>query len=73
MAGIKKNNRGSVTVAFGGPYQGLYEISELQGVDPEEKFDAVVNTVPRQGTETVRTEEALLATLALLNALLGGK
>jgi predicted SPOUT superfamily RNA methylase MTH1 len=27
-----------------------------------------VNTVPGQGTETVRTEEALLASLAILNA-----
>jgi predicted SPOUT superfamily RNA methylase MTH1 len=29
--------------------------------------DFVVNTIPAQGTETVRTEEALLATLAILN------
>jgi len=27
----------------------------------------MINTIPRQGTETVRTEEAVIATLALLN------
>jgi len=28
--------------------------------------DFVVNTIPNQGTETVRTEEAILASLATL-------
>ncbi len=73
VEGIKSNNPSSVAVAFGGPYQGLYEICERQGVDPGKLFDVVVNTVPRQGTETVRTEEALFATLALLNALPKGE
>jgi hypothetical protein len=27
----------------------------------------MINTIPHQGTETVRTEEAVFATLALLN------
>ncbi|MEB2837263.1 MAG: hypothetical protein GSR80_000390 [Desulfurococcales archaeon] len=34
----------------------------------EAEFDYIINTVPNQGTLTVRTEEALHATLALLNA-----
>jgi predicted SPOUT superfamily RNA methylase MTH1 len=29
--------------------------------------DFVVNTVPMQGTETIRTEEALVASLAVLS------
>jgi hypothetical protein len=29
--------------------------------------DVIVNTIPRQGTETVRTEEAVYATLAIIN------
>jgi predicted SPOUT superfamily RNA methylase MTH1 len=33
--------------------------------------DFVVNTVPEQGTETVRTEEALLASLAIFNVQFG--
>ncbi|MEM2081776.1 MAG: putative RNA uridine N3 methyltransferase [Candidatus Bathyarchaeia archaeon] len=34
----------------------------------DDTADFVVNTIPEQGTETVRTEEALLATLAIFNA-----
>jgi predicted SPOUT superfamily RNA methylase MTH1 len=40
---------------------------ERQGRRIEEAFDFIVNTVPNQGTATVRTEEAVQATLALLN------
>ncbi len=68
---IKSNNPSSVAVAFGGPYWGLYEICERQGVDAGKIFDVMVNTIPRQGTSTVRTEEALTASLALLNVLFG--
>jgi predicted SPOUT superfamily RNA methylase MTH1 len=45
----------------------LHEIAADEGWRLEDVFDYVVNTVPCQGTETVRTEEALLATLAVLN------
>lgn len=69
---IKSNNPSSVAVAFGGPYWGLYEICERQGVDAGKLFDVVVNTIPQQGTATVRTEEALIASLALLNVLFWG-
>lgn len=71
VEGIKSNNPSSVAVAFGGPYQGLFEICERQDVDPSETFDVIVNTIPSQGVETIRTEEALTATLALLNVLTG--
>lgn len=73
VEGIKTNNVNNMAVVFGGPYQGLFEICEKQGIDFENKFDAIVNAVPGQGTETVRTEEALLATLAILNILLRRK
>lgn len=55
-------------VAFGGPYGGLSSICEREGRRVEELFHLMVNTLPGQGTATVRTEEALLATLALLRA-----
>lgn len=73
LRGIEDSKPRSVAVAFGGPYQGLFEICERQGVDAGELFDVVINTIPQQGTETVRTEEALIATLALLNALVWGR
>jgi predicted SPOUT superfamily RNA methylase MTH1 len=38
-----------------------------EGRRAEECFRYILNTIPSQGTETVRTEEALHATLAILN------
>jgi len=73
VRGIESSNPMIVAVAFGGPYAGLFEICERQGVDAKELFDVVINTIPNQGTATVRTEEALIATLGLLNSLLRGK
>jgi predicted SPOUT superfamily RNA methylase MTH1 len=56
-----------VLVAFGAPTRGLHEIVADEGLTLEEVADFVVNTVPFQGTVTVRLEEALLASLAVLN------
>jgi hypothetical protein len=56
-----------ILVAFGAPTRGLYEIAENEGFSLDNIVDFVVNTVPRQGTETIRTEEALIASLAILN------
>lgn len=64
-----KSAKDPIAVAFGGPYAGLYEICAREGTKIEDIFDVVVNMVPGQGTETVRTEEALIASLAILNAL----
>jgi len=55
-------------VAFGAPTRGLHEIVKDEGADLNAVVDFVVNLIPEQGTETVRTEEALLASLAILNA-----
>jgi predicted SPOUT superfamily RNA methylase MTH1 len=68
---LAKRWRGSrsVLVAFGAPAQGLHEIVKQENFKLEEITDFVVNTVPDQGTETVRTEEALFASLALFNTI----
>jgi predicted SPOUT superfamily RNA methylase MTH1 len=60
----KANN---ILILFGAPSKGLHEIAEEEGTDLNRIVDFVINTVPNQGTETIRTEEALLATLAILN------
>jgi predicted SPOUT superfamily RNA methylase MTH1 len=60
----------SVLLAFGSPSHGLGDIAKLEGRRLDELVDFVVNTVPMQGTETVRTEEALLASLAIFNIIL---
>ncbi|RLI21910.1 RNA-binding protein [Candidatus Bathyarchaeota archaeon] len=57
----------SILIAFGSPTKGLYEIVEREGLKLNEIVDFTVNTIPNQGTETVRTEEALIASLAVLN------
>ena len=62
----------AMTVAFGAPERGL---PAILGVDPDRvreenyetgRFDLWLNTVPNQGSEVVRTEEAMFATLACL-------
>jgi predicted SPOUT superfamily RNA methylase MTH1 len=58
------------TVAFGAPERGLPEIlgEDISDDGPDRsRFDLWLNTVPNQGSETVRTEEAMFATLACLN------
>ncbi|MCL6579042.1 MAG: RNA methyltransferase [Candidatus Bathyarchaeota archaeon] len=57
-----------ILLAFGAPTQGLYEIVKHEGFNLDDVADFIINTIPTQGTETVRTEEALIASLAILNA-----
>jgi predicted SPOUT superfamily RNA methylase MTH1 len=56
-------------VAFGAPTQGLYEIINREHKNLDNEVDYVVNAIPDQATETIRTEEAVYATLAILNIL----
>lgn len=58
-----------ILIAFGGPKEGLYEIAARAGLILEESFDIIVNTIPYQGVETVRTEEAIHATLEFISLL----
>jgi hypothetical protein len=56
-----------ILVAFGAPTHGLNEIAREEGLSLVDIVDFVVNTIPEQGTETVRTEEALIASLTVLS------
>ncbi|MEZ3115156.1 putative RNA uridine N3 methyltransferase [Halobaculum sp. MBLA0147] len=60
-----------VAVAFGAPERGLPTIlgyPEDAPVDPADtRFDRWLNTVPNQGSEVVRTEEAMFASLGALS------
>lgn len=52
----------SIAILFGGPYSSIQE--DVSG----QNWDLIkLNTIPNQGTETVRTEEAVVATLSLFN------
>ncbi|MEA1905439.1 MAG: putative RNA uridine N3 methyltransferase [Euryarchaeota archaeon] len=55
-----------VSIAFGAPHKGIFEYMQDEGA-PISRFDYMVNSVPCQGTETIRVEEAVVATLATLN------
>jgi hypothetical protein len=57
----------AVLLVFGAPNMGLQEIIGCDGLDLKDLADFIVNTIPSQGTETVRTEEAIVASLAVLN------
>jgi hypothetical protein len=61
---VRANN---ILLAFGAPALGLNEIVAREGLRLGDIVDFVVNTIPFQGTETVRTEEALIASLAVLS------
>ncbi len=58
-----------VLVAFGSPKEGLTAILKREKTKIRDVADVIINTIPQQGTETVRTEEAVYATLALLNTI----
>ncbi len=63
--------REGATVAFGSPGRGLPAILDIDVEDAVEPadgpgFDLWLNTIPQQGSEVVRTEEAMFASLAPL-------
>jgi len=58
---------GSILVVFGSPKEGLKEILQHENLRAADAFDYFINMVPNQHTATVRTEEALLISLGLLN------
>jgi predicted SPOUT superfamily RNA methylase MTH1 len=59
----------NILVAFGAPKHGLHDILANEGASIK-PYEYVVNMFPNQGTETVRLEEAVLGTLAMLNSTL---
>jgi len=63
----KNSNR--TLVAFGAPTQGLYEIAAHEHIKLNDLADFVVNFIPNQAAETVRTEEAVYSALSILNTL----
>jgi predicted SPOUT superfamily RNA methylase MTH1 len=61
----------NILVSFGAPTRGLFEIARDEGANLNDIVDFVVNTLPEQGTETARTEEAVFASLSILNVWFG--
>lgn len=61
----------SILILFGAPSRGLFEIAKNEGLSLNDIAEFILNTIPNQGTETVRTEEALFASLAIFNQQFG--
>jgi len=59
-----KSLKTDLTLVFGSPEEGVFEIAERLGVEVE---GICWNTIPMQGVETVRLEEAIYATLSIIN------
>jgi len=63
--------KGSIAMFYGLWARGLYEVASREGFSLEDEVDYVVNFIPGQGTRTVRTVEAVHASLAIVNILVG--
>jgi predicted SPOUT superfamily RNA methylase MTH1 len=61
----------SVLAVFGGPDHGILDFFEKERDAVKTNIDFWVNTIPNQGTETVRLEEALFTSLGILNISVG--
>ncbi|MGZ4901478.1 MAG: putative RNA uridine N3 methyltransferase [Halobacteriota archaeon] len=70
---IKKRNADLLTFVFGAPHRGVEALLKDIGLSMADVSDFIVNTVPNQGTETVRIEEAIMATLSVFNIALHEK
>lgn len=56
-----------ILVLFGSPRKGLFELARKEGFALEDRVNAVWKTIVNQMVKTVRTEEALIGTLSILN------
>ena len=65
----KTESANGLLVVFGTWNKGIPEIAEEEGFDINEYLDFIINSAPHQGAKTIRTEEAVLITLAILNLL----
>lgn len=65
----KMKEHDEVLLLFGSPFRGLYDIAKSEGFNLDDEVDMVLNFIPDQGTKTVRVEEALYSTLAIINFL----
>ncbi len=60
---------GRILVLFGSHGEGLVEILQHEGIKLPSLVDFTVNTAPGQGVATIRTEEAVFLSLAVLRLL----
>ena len=56
-------------IIFGSPTHGIDEILAQDGIKTGDISGFRINTIPKQGVETIRTEEAIFASLSIINLL----
>lgn len=56
----------NIYLVFGSPREGLKNILKRIDEDPRNLFDFYINMIPEQGTRTIRVEEALHSSLAII-------
>ncbi len=61
------SERRSISLIFGSPREGLHEILGREGAALEDLVDMTINLAPNQGTATIRTEEAIMIALAVID------
>jgi len=57
----------NLMLIFGSPKRGIFEILSDEGLDPFRLSKYTLNIIPNQKVDTIRIEEAFLASLAVLN------
>jgi predicted SPOUT superfamily RNA methylase MTH1 len=62
----RAKNVQNILVVFGAPKHGIHDMLAKEGASIK-PYEFVVNMFPNQGAETIRLEEAVLGTLAILN------
>ncbi|RLF11262.1 MAG: hypothetical protein DRJ69_02095 [Thermoprotei archaeon] len=66
---LRKRLKADTLILYGSPREGLAEILRREGLSLNDIAELTINFIPHQGVETVRTEEALMASLAVVNML----
>lgn len=61
------HERRSIALIFGSPREGVREILGREGAKLDDLVDMTINIAPGQGTATIRTEEAIMIALALID------
>jgi len=69
---VSKLRDRDITILFGSPRHDLFEIARQERLSLQRYVDYTWNTVPQQRVISIRTEEALIITLGVINMFLRG-
>lgn len=60
-------NSQKIVIVFGSPKSGINDILKRENYSLRADSNYIINTFPKQGCDTIRTDEAIMGTLALIN------